>query len=101
MDQMVTRGVWKVPYKVDGRPAAMAVDSHNRRVAVVVLHPGVDGRAVKRLLTAVLDLVDPQPRIQLVQDDASSIRAWAASASLSDDALLSLLGGYGLESGTG
>lgn len=55
------RGVWIASYLRDGQAVAIAVDSQGRKLAVVVLHPPLSATSVKRILSRLLDAVDPLP----------------------------------------
>jgi len=64
---IVTRGVWRAPYRQDGCPVIIAVDSEGRRIAAVVLRRGLVPGRVKRTLTEFREAVDPAHGLRLVK----------------------------------
>lgn len=63
------RGVWRLPFRVDGRPCLVAVDAAGEQIARVVVGNGLDEEEVGVLLQQLLDAnaVAPAPRLQLVR----------------------------------
>lgn len=67
-----TRGVWRAPYLQDGYPVIIAVDSRGRNVGTIVMIRGLSPSRVRRMLTELLDAVDPRFQLRLVKDTSTS-----------------------------
>lgn len=74
--EFLPRGIWKGYHKRDGHPTTIAVDRHKQLLAEIVMHPQVDRAWVRRVLSELLEMVDPMPELAVVRDERAPIPPW-------------------------
>ena len=68
-EQLLERGVWLAPTRLDGCPILVAVDSCGNERKRVKLLPEIDEERAVRWLEQLLDRVDPpRPRLTLIRE---------------------------------
>lgn len=79
------RGVYELPYRKDGCPVLVALDSRGDERKRVKLLPGISYDRAWSYLEALLDRVDPeseQPKLELVQERGAGKTAKPARRAL-------------------
>jgi hypothetical protein len=71
-ESVLNRGVYRVPYLVDGAEVLIAVDSCGVARKHVKLRAGVTEERATDWLRNLLDRIDPLPQLRLVRDDQPS-----------------------------